>query len=280
MKTYIQKWKKLNKNGIKLSLICGINRLIIFISTSQFFVLSAIFLGMLTYYMPQDIQFFTLRVLELIVIVKIAIDTIQVVLSGRLKKMRLALLIGLMYLPFLAGNSYINGNILTEAMVNRLFSFWCISGVIAGIVMLVQPRLFRCFLFKNAINKDYLGIRKLTDDFPPSSNIYVDADEEDANKRMTIINQNAIKLPYQECVELSYLNREIITAIHHEVTPFGEENKRTFVDYDTIYFPTFTVHLFGDYEGKFDFHHRLIQFRLSRKSAFTKQAEGHLSAKH
>lgn len=122
MKKYIQKWKKLNKNGIKLSLICVINRLIIFISTSQFFVLSAIFLGMLTYYMPQDIQFFTLRVLELIVIVKIAIDT--------------------------------------------------------------------------------------------------------------------------------------------------------------IYFPTFTVHLFGDYEGKFDFHHRLIQFRLSRKSAFTKQAEGHLSAKH
>ncbi|HGI2938025.1 TPA: hypothetical protein ACJR72_001279 [Streptococcus agalactiae] len=269
MKKHTRKWKTLNKNGLKLSLMCGLNWLIKIVFKGQFYLFSAFFCGLLTYYMPQDIQFFTLRVLKFIVIVKIVIDTIQVVLSGRLKKMRLALLIGLMYLSFLAGNSYINENILTEAMVNRLFSFWCISGVIAGIVMLVQPRLFRFFLFKNVINKDYLGIRKLTEDFPPKSNIYVDADEEDANKRMRLINQNVIKPPYQGVVELSYLNIEIITAIQHEVTPWGEENKRTFVDYDTIYFPTFTVHPFGDYEGKFDFHHRLIQFRLSQKNAFT-----------
>lgn len=269
MKKYTQKWKTLNKNGLKLSLICGLNWLIKIVFKGQFYLFSAVFCGLLTYYMPQDIQFFTLRVLEFIVIVKIVIDTIQVVLSGRLKKMRLALLIGLMYLSFLAGNSYINENILTEAMVHRLFSFWCTSGVIAGIVMLVQPRLFRSFLFKNVINKNYLGIRKLTDDLPPKSNIYVDAEEVDADKRMRLINQNVIKPPYQDAVELSYLNREIITAIHHEVTPFGEENKRTFVDYDTIYFPTFTVHPFGDYEGKFDFHHRLIPFRLSQKEAFS-----------
>lgn len=30
MKIYIQKWKSLNKNGLKLSLICGLNWLIFF----------------------------------------------------------------------------------------------------------------------------------------------------------------------------------------------------------------------------------------------------------
>lgn len=179
------------------------------------------------------------------------------------------LFFGVMYVLFLAGNTYIKEHVLTELIVNRLFTFWLISLVLATLVVIIQPRLFKYYLFKNVINKEYLGIRKLTDDLPPKSNIYVDAEEVDADKRMRLINQNIIKPPYQDAVELSYLNREIITAIHHEVTPFGEENKRTFVDYDTIYFPTFTVHPFGDYEGKFDFHHRLIQFRLSQKNAFT-----------
>ncbi|MDQ8821252.1 hypothetical protein RFF58_09610 [Streptococcus ruminantium] len=273
MKKYIQKWKKLNKNGIKLSLICGINRLIIFISTSQFYVLSAIFLGMLTYYMPQDIQFFTLKVLELIVVVKVVIGTIQVVLSRRLKKMRLALLIVLMYLPFLAGNSYINKNILTEVMVNRLLSFWIISLVFAALVTFIQPRLFKHYLFKNVINKEYLGIRKTTDALTPQSNLYVDADDKDPDKRMTIINQNVIKEPYQGVVELSFLNREVITAISYKVVQFEKDNKRTFIDDDTIYYPVFTVHPFGNVEGKPDFYHKL---KLSRKAAFTATGESTL----
>ncbi|GAY71838.1 uncharacterized protein TANIYAMA4_2572, partial [Streptococcus canis] len=33
---------------------------------------------------------------------------------------------------------------------------------------------------------------------------------------MRLINQNVIKPPYQDAVELSYLNREVITAIQYE----------------------------------------------------------------
>lgn len=280
MKKFIQKWKTLNKNGLKLSLICGLNWFVILLFKGQFYILTAIFLGLLTYYMPQDIQFFTVRVLEWVVMFKVVIDVTRTVLSREIKWIRKSLLLGVMSLFFIAGNTYIKQHVLTEILVNRLLTFWLISLVLSTLVIVIQPRLFKAYLFKNVINKEYLGIRKLTDDFPPSSNIYVDADEEDANKRMMIINKNAIKKPYQKVVELSYLNREIITAIQYEAALFDKENKRTFVDDDTIYYPIFTVHPFGDYEGKLDFYHRLIQFRLSRKSAFTKQVEGQLSTKH
>ncbi|HEL0231614.1 TPA: hypothetical protein TUF42_001751 [Streptococcus equi subsp. zooepidemicus] len=274
MKNYIQKWKSLNKNGLKLSLICGLNWLIRFIANSQFYLYSAVFLGLLTYYMPQDIQFFTLRILELIIVLTMAVGLINMALSREAKKVKHAILMGVMYLFFLAGNSYIKEHALTEFMVNRLLSFWIISLVFAALVTFIQPRLFRYYLFKNVINKEYLGIRKLTDDLPPQPNLYVDADEEDPDKRMIIINQNVIKPPYQEVVELSYLNREIITAIRFRLQPFEKENERTFIDDDTIYYPIFTVHPFGNVEGKSDFYHTLMKFKLSRKAAFTKNGDG------
>lgn len=149
MKKYTRKWKTLNKNGLKLSLICGLNWLIKIVFKGQFYLFSAVFCGLLTYYMPQDIQLFTVSVLEL------------------------------------------------------------------------------------------------------------------------IINQNVIKPPYQEVVELSYLNREVITAIQYKSDPFKREKESTFIDDDTIYYPIFTVHPFGSLEGKSDFYHKLIKLRLSQKDAFT-----------
>lgn len=174
-----------------------------------------------------------------------------------------------MYLAFLAGNTYIKQNNLTEMLFNRLLTFWLISLVLATLVAVIQPRLFKYYLFKNVINKEYLGIRKLTDDLPPKSNIYADADEKDADKRMRLINQNVIKPPYQGVVELSYLNREVITAIQYKSTPFRKEKERSFIDDDTIYYPIFTAHPFGDSERKLDFCYRLIQFKLSQKDVFT-----------
>ncbi|MBW7797184.1 hypothetical protein StDouc24_00905 [Streptococcus thermophilus] len=274
MKNYIQKWKSLNKNGLKLSLICGLNWLIRFIANSQFYLYSAVFLGFLTYYMSHELQFFTLRILELIIALTMAVGLINMALSREAKKVKHAILMGVMYLFFLAGNSYIKEHALTEFMVNRLLSFWIISLVFAALVTFIQPRLSRYYLFKNVINKEYLGIRKLTDDLPPQPNLYVDADEEDPDKRMIIINQNVIKPPYQEVVELSYLNREIITAIRFRLQPFEKENERTFIDDDTIYYPIFTVHPFGNVEGKSDFYHTLMKFKLSRKAAFTKNGDG------
>lgn len=55
MKNFVQKWKSLNKIGLKLSLICGLNWLVGFISKSQFYLFSAAFAGVLTYYIPQEV---------------------------------------------------------------------------------------------------------------------------------------------------------------------------------------------------------------------------------
>lgn len=269
MQKLTSKWKSLNKNGLKLSLICGLNWLIGVVAKSQFYLFSAAFLGLLTYYIPQDIQFFTVRVLDWIVILKLVIDVTRTVLSREIKWMRKSLLLGGMYLFFLAGNTYIKQHVLTEMLVNRLLTFWLLSLVLATLVVVFQPRLFKAYLFKNIIDKKYLGIRKLTDDLPSEINFYTDADEKDADKRMKMINQNAIKKPYQEIVELSFLNREVITAIGYKVVQFEKENERTFIDDDTIYYPIFTVHPFGNFEGRSDFYHTLIKLKLSRKAAFT-----------
>ncbi|HEL0022625.1 TPA: hypothetical protein TT917_001450 [Streptococcus equi subsp. zooepidemicus] len=269
MKKHTRKWKTLNKNSLKLSLICGINWLIKIVFMGEFYLLSATFLGLLTYYMPQDIQFFTVRVLESIVMLKIVIDVTRTLLSREMQWIVKSLRLGVMYLAFLAGNTYIKQNNLTEMLVNRLLTFWLISLVLAALVAFIQPRLFKHYLFKNVINKEYLGIRKLTDELPPISNLYVDVKEVDADKRMRLINQNVIKPPYQDAVELSYLNREVITAISYKVVPFNKETERTFIDDDSIYYPIFTVHPFGSLEGKSDFYHTLIKLRLSQKDAFT-----------
>lgn len=273
MKKHIKNWKTLNKNGLKLSLISGLNWLIKIVFKGQFYLLSAVFCGLLTYYMPQDIQFFTVRVLELIIIIKITIGGIYTILSRDFKRMKMPLFFGVMYVFFLAGNTYIKLHVLTEILVNRLFTFWLISLVLATLVVVIQPRLFKHYLLKKVIDKKYLGVRKLTDELPPESNIYVDAEEEDADKRMRLINQNVIKPPYQGVVELSYLNREVVTAIGYKVVPFEKETERTFIDDDTIYYPIFTVHPFGSLEGKSDFYHILMKLKLSRKAAFIKNGE-------
>lgn len=271
MKNYTQKWKELNKNGIKLSLICGLNWLIKFLFKGQFYLFSAVFLGLLTYYMPQDIQLFTVRVLELIVMLKITTDVIYTIFSKEIRRMKNPLLLGVMSLFFLAGNVYIKQHTLTEFLVNRFFTFWFISLVLTILVIVIQPRLFKVYLFKNVLNKTYLGIQKTTDELPPECNFYTDADEKDADKRMKMMNQHVIKKTYQGVVELSFLNREVITGISYKAVPFEKEKERAFMDVDTIYYPVFRVYPFGIEE---DFGHILIKFKLSRKAAFTKNAEG------
>ena len=174
---------------------------------------------------------------------------------------------------FELGIQYVSQHTLSESMVDRLLTFWSISLVIMLLAKFILPILFNHYLFKNVINKDYLGIRKTTDELPPQSNIYVDADEKDANKRMKRINKNAFKTAYQEVVELSLLNREVLTGISYKAVPFEKETERTFIDDDTIYYPIFTVHPFGSLEGKSDFYHKLIKLKLSRKAAFTVTGE-------
>lgn len=140
-----------------------------------------------------------------------------------------------------------------------------------------QAKLFLRYLFKNVLNNDYLGIRKLRDELPPKINLFTDADEGDANQRMITINQRAVKKDYQDIVELSFLNYKRFTGLsHYRVTwkgfeaPFKSPLKKGFSDVDEMNHLVFSVYPFGK---KHDFYFELIQFNVSKKSAFSMKGE-------
>ena len=269
MKKLTSKWKSLNKKGLKLSLFCALNWLIVFIAKAQFFIFSVMFLGTLTYYIPQDYRTITVNLVELFVMVKVIIDFVQMAWSQEFRQFKSVLNIYVLLVFFIVGTEYAAQYAVTKQLVTNLCIFMMISTVFQTLVTFLQSRLFKRYIFKNIINKEYLGIRKPTDDLPPEINFYTDAAEANVNKRMRQINQKVIKQPYQDIVELSFLNKEVITTISYEAAPFGKEPERTFIDDDIIYYPIFTVHPFGSLEGKLDFYHELIKLKLSQNAAFT-----------
>ena len=132
-----------------------------------------------------------------------------------------------------------------------------------------QTKLFQRYLFKNILNKEYLGIKKATDPFPPEINFYVDADESDVNQRMVTINQRVVKEAYQGIVELSFLNAERFTGLsHYRVAWNGFEIplKKRFSDVDEMYHLVFRVYPFGK---RINLSFKLIRLDLSRRKAFT-----------
>lgn len=269
MKKCTSKWKSLNQKGLKLSLICSLNWLISFVAKSQFYLFSAGFLGLLTYFLPQDYRVVTVGLVMYFLVAKAVLNFGYGTWLQDFRRIKLSLKEFIFLLFFIAGTEYTTHHAISEQMVNNLCKFWIISAVFASLANIFIPKLFKYYVLKNIIDKKYLGIRKLTDDLPPEINFYNDVDEADADKRMRQINKNAIKQPYQDVVELSFLNREVITAIGYKAASFGKETERTFVDDDTIYYPIFTVHPFGILEGEIGFYHELIKLKLSRKAAFT-----------
>ena len=132
-----------------------------------------------------------------------------------------------------------------------------------------QANLFQRYLFKNVLNKEYLGIKKATDPFPPEINFYVDEGESDANQRMVMINKRAVKESYQGIVELSFLNVERFTGLSHyreAWNGFEAPLKKKFSDVDEVYHLVFSVYPFGK---EVDFYFKLIRLDLSRRKAFT-----------
>lgn len=153
------------------------------------------------------------------------------------------------------------------------FSLWILMALISvGIYQFMkwfQTKLFQRYLFKNILNKEYLGIKKMTDPFPPEINFYVDAGESDANKRMVMINKRAVKETYQGIVELSFLNVERFTGIAYSREAwngFEAPLKKEFSDVDTVSHLVFRVYPFGK---EFDLYFKLIRLDLSRRKAFT-----------
>ena len=168
-------------------------------------------------------------------------------------------------------------DVLNRSLQVSEFPFWFIIFLISfGIYRFMkyfQIELFKRYLFKNVLNKEYLGIKKVTDPFPPEINLYVDAGEIDANQRMVMINKRSVKEAYQGIVELSFLNVERFTGLSYyrqEWISNSSSLKKKFVDVDEVSHLVFYVYPFGK---ELDFYFKLIRLDLSRRKAFTVKGE-------
>jgi len=152
-------------------------------------------------------------------------------------------------------------------------SLWILIALISiGICQFMkwfQAKLFQRYLFKNILNKAYLGIRKLKDELPPKINLFTEAGQSDANQQMVMINKRVVKETYQGIVELSFLNVERFTGIaYYREAWNGVEAplKKRFSDVDEMYHLVFRVYPFGK---RINLYFKLIRLDLSRRKAFT-----------
>ena len=269
MKNLIKIIKGTDKLGYKLSAICGVNWLIrqAFKWQYLFFVMvtGAVFIKEASVILEVDPRIF--GTMMCLIILCAPFTKLRLGAEMRIIKMFIRNIV--LALIFTAA--------LEKPIQENESSFWLLATIFSiGIYYFMnwfQAKLFQRYLFKNILNKDYLGIRKLKDKLPPKINLFADADEGDANQRMITINQRAVKKDYQDIVELSFLNREKQTGIsYYRKSWNGSEAplEKKFVDIDEFYHPVFSVFPFGK---KHDFYFRLIQFDVSKKSAFSMKGE-------
>lgn len=272
MKNLIKMVKETDKLGYKLSVICGVNWLVGQLFKWQYLVFEMIACAVLI----KEIS----AILEISSNYLVSLMSLFILASPFLK-----LRFGVERFIFYFMRNFVLLWIFSKALdfpfQENESELWILIFLFSiGIYQFMkwfQAKLFLRYLFKNVLNKDYLGIRKLRDELPPKINLLTDADEGDANQRMITINQRAVKKDYQDIVELSFLNYKRFTGLsHYRVTwkgfeaPFKSPLKKGFSDVDEMYHLVFSVYPFGK---KHDFYFELIQFNVSKKSAFSMKGE-------
>ena len=269
MKNLIKMVKETDKLGYKLSAICGVNWLIrkAFKWQYLFFVMvtGAVCIKEASVILEIDPKIFG----TMIYLTFLFAPFTKLLLGAEMQFIKMFIRNIILALIFIVA--------LEKPIQENELSFWILATIfsisIYYFMKWFQAKLFQRYLFKNILNKDYLGIRKLKDKLPPKINLFTDADEGDANQRMITINQRAVKKDYQDIVELSFLNREKRTGISYYRKAWnGSEAplEREFVDIEELYHPVFSVFPFGK---KHDFCFEMIQFDVSKKSAFSMKAE-------
>lgn len=272
MKNLIKMVKGTDKLGYKLSAICGVNWLIRQAFKWQYLVFEMIACAVLI----KEIS----AILEISSNYLVSLMSLFILASPFLK-----LRFGVERFIFYFMRNFVLLWIFSKALdfpfqenESELWILMFLFGIgIYQFMKWFQAKLFLRYLFKNVLNNDYLGIRKLRDELPPKINLFTDADEGDANQRMITINQRAVKKDYQDIVELSFANYKRFTGLsHYRVTwkgfeaPFKSPLKKGFSDVDEMNHLVFSVYPFGK---KHDFYFELIQFNVSKKSAFSMKGE-------
>lgn len=268
MKVFFRILKESDKLGYKLSAICGVNWLV-----GQLFKWQSLVFEMIA------CAFLIKKISAILEISPNYLGFLMIIfiLSVPFSKLRF----GVDRFIYSFFESIVLGLIFSIAVdfpfQENEFSLWILMALFSiGIYQFMkwfQTKLFQRYLFKNILNKEYLGIKKATDPFPPEINFYVDAGEIDANQRMVMINKRAVKEAYQGIVELSFLNVEKFTGISYsreEWNGFEAPLKKKFVDADEVSHLVFYIYPFGK---ELDFYFKLIRLDLSRRKAFTVKGE-------
>ncbi|RSI76755.1 hypothetical protein [Streptococcus mitis] len=264
MKKFFRILKESDKLGYKLSAICGINWLVGQLFRWQSLVFEMIACAILIKKISAILEISSnyLGFLMIIFILAVPFSKLRFGVDRFIYSFFESIVLGLVFsiavdFPFQENE----------------FSLWILMALFSiGIYQFMkwfQTKLFQRYLFKNILNKEYLGIKKATDPFPPEINFYVDADESDVNQRMVTINQRVVKEAYQGIVELSFLNVERFTGIAYSREAwngFEAPLKKKFSDVDKVYHLVFRVYPFGK---ELDFYFKLIRLDLSRRKAFT-----------
>lgn len=210
------KWKSLNKKALKLTLICFLNWLIKFFVRWQLMITTIVCFGFLLQILLKDVAVTNMNIIFVVMAIVPSFRSLSLGLDRFIKHLTkntvLSLLLSTAFQIKVGSDTF-----------GRAFNLMLISLVIYLIMRWLQPIIFKKYLFKHVVNKAYLGIRKTTDALLPEPNLFKAADEKDVNKRMQVINQNVIKKPYQDIVELSFLNREVVTAIQYEAVSLGKK---------------------------------------------------------
>lgn len=264
MKEFFRMLKESDKLGYKLSAICGVNWLVGQLFRWQSLVFEMIACAILVKKISAILEI-SPNYLGFLMIIFI--------LSVSFSKLRF----GVERLFYSFWGSIVLVSIFLSALdfpfQENESSLWILMALISiGIYQFMkwfQAKLFQRYLFKNILNKEYLGIKKATDPFPPKINFYIDADESDVEKRMVMINKRAVKEAYQEIVELSFLNFVRLTGVVYYREPlsgFKAPLKKKFSDVDEVSHLVFRVYPFGK---ELDFYFKLIRLDLSRRKAFT-----------
>lgn len=264
MKEFFRIVKEADKLGYKLSAICGINWLVGQLFRWQFLVFEmiacAILIKKISAILEISPNYFGF--LMIVFILSVPFSKLRFGVDRFIYSFLGSIVLGLIFsiavdFPFQENES----------------SFWLLATIFSvGIYYFMkwfQAKLFQRYLFKNVLNKEYLGIKKATDPFPPEINFYIDADESDANQRMVMINKRAVKESYQGIVELSFLKVERFTGLSYyreAWNGFEAPLKKKFSDVDKVYHLVFSVYPFGK---ELDFYFKLIRLDLSRRKAFT-----------
>ena len=269
MKNLIKMIKEIDKLGYELSAICGVNWFIrqVFKWQYLFFVMvtGAVCIKEASVILEIDPKIFG----TMIDLIFLFAPFTKLLLGDEMRFIKMFIRNIILALIFTAA--------LEKPIQENESSFWILATIFSVSIYYFmkwfQAKLFQRYLFKNILNKEYLGIRKLKDELPPKINLFTDADEGDANQRMITINQRAVKKDYQDTVELSFLNREKRTGIsYYRKSWNGSEAplERKFVDIEELYHPVFSVFPFGK---KHDFCFEMIQFDVSKKNAFSMKGE-------